>query len=890
MGHENRGRTAVKGVIKMSAGLSALKARTAKQFASRKSTVGRKSRSGSKFKKEMKNHMKPKKTRKSSKTMRVSANAEEELSKKGHKSTGSGTVIFENPFSMIPDADAEKSGTGLQPLQSKDGSFIVPENANKKTIKELRKHHRRESTQLPEGWGKRRTDDGMRYYYKTSDNPDLDTQWEQPEGSRMAAKLGKHQKRGTADGTRFYLDNVNLTSSWEAPEGSHGDGEIYSSDGDSDDEINDTANDTANGDFQAVEINLNVGQKSNKSIKRNRNKKGRRKRAHSREDRLATMKEMRSSTTQRRDSNTLMYSTEDQGSNKSPRSSVFSNVSSFFGRSNSRSSQNSDLNDEEKSYSNPLRNGMEDNYNKKDIKGMKNSKNQKGLMRSSTTQPKSSMMRSMFRKKGKKQVVDDTNALEMTDQTKKKTRLSTGSEGSHHSRDSTQMPSDWAKHLTEDGKSDRYYMNTETGETQWEPPEGSTGGAAAGPQLPKGWEKRKSDDGSVYYLDHNNATSHWELPADIMGAAAIYNNKSQEEQYENPLRNDGRKKDSIIKTEDKPKKKKGFYFPKLPSILMRHKNKAKRSAQKNAETKKEQARKESKKKKKKEIKKYQEEDELVEYDIQYYLDYDKWYYKDQDDMSQGPFHANDMRAWMDAGYISGDLNARLGHVGPYINLMELYADLSSAFTTIPDVTVVAVAIQPKKADTRRRSNNRKARSSSKPQNITSIKDLKKTRPVSKTSLGHQYENEGLTFLASVHFRNGSLSEAGDRATAALMKFFQLLDDDNGGSITVAEFTKAFRTIGNRLGGVFTHPGAYKLYTNIDVGRSMAVDKEAFVNGVLQLPEDDFDLCRILLAVDRVTNGALGGLFKEWRGQEFLQWKEDPSINRDGKGRKKKKNR
>merc|ERR1712166_1075420 len=74
----------------------------------------------------------------------------------------------------------------------------------------------------------------------------------------------------------------------------------------------------------------------------------------------------------------------------------------------------------------------------------------------------------------------------------------------------------------------------------------------------------------------------------------------------------------------------------------------------------------------------------------------KWYYKDQDDLSQGPFHANDMRAWMDAGYISGDLNARLVHVGPYINLMELYADLSSAFTTIPDVTVVAVAIQPKK--------------------------------------------------------------------------------------------------------------------------------------------------------------------------------------------------
>merc|ERR1712166_208306 len=50
-----------------------------------------------------------------------------------------------------------------------------------------------------------------------------------------------------------------------------------------------------------------------------------------------------------------MYSTEDQGGNKSPRSSVFSNVSSFFGRSSSNSSQNSDMNDEEKSYSNPLK-------------------------------------------------------------------------------------------------------------------------------------------------------------------------------------------------------------------------------------------------------------------------------------------------------------------------------------------------------------------------------------------------------------------------------------------------------------------------------------------------------------------------------------------------------
>ena len=107
-----------------------------------------------------------------------------------------------------------------------------------------------------------------------------------------------------------------------------------------------------------------------------------------------------------------------------------------------------------------------------------------------------------------------------------------------------------------------------------------------------------------------------------------------------------------------------------------------------------------------------------------------------------------------------------------------------------------------------------------------------------------------------------------------MKFFQLMDADKGGSLSVAEFTKAFRVIGHKLGGPFTHPGAYKLYTTIDADRSTAVTKQEFCNGVLQYAENDANLMRILLAVDRITYGGLGGLFKTWRGLDYKQWNEE----------------
>ena len=47
----------------------------------------------------------------------------------------------------------------------------------------------------------------------------------------------------------------------------------------------------------------------------------------------------------------------------------------------------------------------------------------------------------------------------------------------HHSRDSTQLPTGWNKHKNEDGVS--YYNRDGTQETQWDAPEGSTGGSTS---------------------------------------------------------------------------------------------------------------------------------------------------------------------------------------------------------------------------------------------------------------------------------------------------------------------------------------------------------------------------------------------------------------------------
>ena len=62
---------------------------------------------------------------------------------------------------------------------------------------------------------------------------------------------------------------------------------------------------------------------------------------------------------------------------------------------------------------------------------------------------------------------------------------------------------------------------------------------------------------------------------------------------------------------------------------------------------------------------------------------DSWYYKDHSCVQQGPFHADEMRAWMDAGYFTSALYARLGDAGPFKLLQNLYPDLLLAFTCPP---------------------------------------------------------------------------------------------------------------------------------------------------------------------------------------------------------------
>lgn len=63
-----------------------------------------------------------------------------------------------------------------------------------------------------------------------------------------------------------------------------------------------------------------------------------------------------------------------------------------------------------------------------------------------------------------------------------------------------------------------------------------------------------------------------------------------------------------------------------------------------------------------------------------------WHYKDQSGAQQGPFTADEMRAWMDAGYFTSALYARLGDSGPFKLLQNLYGDLSLAFTRPPSAT------------------------------------------------------------------------------------------------------------------------------------------------------------------------------------------------------------
>jgi len=75
------------------------------------------------------------------------------------------------------------------------------------------------------------------------------------------------------------------------------------------------------------------------------------------------------------------------------------------------------------------------------------------------------------------------------------------------------LPVGWE--LRCDGEGHKYYVDHNTGTTQWECP--NDGGILA-PQagndaiLPPGWEKKETDEGQTYYVDHNTNETLWNLP------------------------------------------------------------------------------------------------------------------------------------------------------------------------------------------------------------------------------------------------------------------------------------------------------------------------------------------------------------------------------------------
>lgn len=56
-----------------------------------------------------------------------------------------------------------------------------------------------------------------------------------------------------------------------------------------------------------------------------------------------------------------------------------------------------------------------------------------------------------------------------------------------------------------------------------------------------------------------------------------------------------------------------------------------------------------------------------------------WYYSDPQGNIQGPFRANEMRQWLEAGYFKGDLPVSQNQSGPFRPLQLIYPDLESAF-------------------------------------------------------------------------------------------------------------------------------------------------------------------------------------------------------------------
>jgi PERQ amino acid-rich with GYF domain-containing protein len=68
-----------------------------------------------------------------------------------------------------------------------------------------------------------------------------------------------------------------------------------------------------------------------------------------------------------------------------------------------------------------------------------------------------------------------------------------------------------------------------------------------------------------------------------------------------------------------------------------------------------------------------------------------WYYSDPQNNIQGPFRANEMRQWLEAGYFKGDLPISQQPSGPFRPLSLIFPNLSVAFTAPDNVAAEASA-------------------------------------------------------------------------------------------------------------------------------------------------------------------------------------------------------
>ena len=83
----------------------------------------------------------------------------------------------------------------------------------------------------------------------------------------------------------------------------------------------------------------------------------------------------------------------------------------------------------------------------------------------------------------------------------------------------------------------------------------------------------------------------------------------------------------------------------------------------------------------------------------------------------------------------------------------------------------------------------------------------------------------------------------EELTSVCKAFFDTVDADNSGEISVVEFMTALRVIGERLGPKFQHPSAMSLFAKLDIDQGGSIDIDELVQGVAANYECQFvEIC------------------------------------------------